>query len=65
VPSVLGDNSQLKIIRRRIDLSRLDEVHYSGTATTGRNHLMFSYISDSAAASHPTIKGYARLRYRD
>lgn len=57
-PQSYGSISITKIKRRK--------VHYTaGSSTPDNNRVYLAFISDSAAASHPSVNYYLRIRYTD
>lgn len=61
----LNANNQSIIEEIYINLQKQPDIEFNSGATTGSGHYFISWISDSAAASHPTIGGWSRLRYLD
>ncbi len=58
-----GDQNQVE--EMYFDLSKHPQVTFNEGFNTGANHYQLSYVSDSGAVGHPTIKGWVRFRYTD
>lgn len=41
------------------------EIQFTNAASSGVGHIFLLYVSDSTVTAHPTIQGWARVRYYD
>lgn len=61
--SVEGNPNDYKHFKIPINTHR--EVNFNESATTGYNHLCLTVLSDSGAATHPSVTWTCRVRYSD
>lgn len=60
-----GTDNQVIIEEMYFDLSRQPQLNFNQGANTGEYQYFISFLNDSGAITHPSLKGWSRFRYTD